>query len=231
MSRPRPWAGAAADKRSHGRYCPRPGRIRDAAGRCGAEPAARGAARAGAGRAPCRDRRRHGRGLGLSAGEPAFEPFRRVGEALRRSAAGGGNLHLCLPAAPRLRGGVHQRRPAHHRGRRADPDACGHRDHRHRRDRRRRAVAIRRVAAHRLPAARRGDLDHRPRRGHRGFPRRRRAGAPDAARRGRSPPQRRRGDCALYRPARDHRLGTPARHRKRRDRIRPLLSRRRRSWA
>ena len=90
-----------------------------------------------------------------------------------------------------------------------------------------RAVAVRRLAAHRLPAARRGHLDHRSRRGHRGFPRRRRACASDAARRGRSPPQRRRGDRALYRPARDHRLGTPACPRRGRGRIRPLLHRRR----
>ena len=66
------------------------------------------------------------------------------------------------------------------------------------------------VPLDRLPPARRGRLDHRPRRGHRGFPRRRGAGAPDPARRGRVAAQRRGGDRALYGPARDHPLGTPA---------------------
>ena len=70
------------------------------------------------------------------------------------------------------------------------------------------AMAVRRLAAGRLPAARRGGRDDRPRRGHRDLPRCRRARAPDPARRGRIAPQRRGGDRALCGAARHHRLGT-----------------------
>ncbi len=190
---------------------PHPRRLCGAARSGGAEPAGRRAAAARPSRSARRDRRGDRRDLDPSDPRASLRTDRRGGAAVRRPAGWVGGVHLRFPAAADIRGGDDDRRPARSRRRRADPGARGDRHPRRRRDRRPRAVADLRAAAGRLPAARRGGLDHRSGRSHRHFPRRRRAGPTDPPRRGGIAAQRRVGDRRLYGSARHHRHRAPSR--------------------